>query len=70
MLRIRSSGSSIGGTNLNQDNTLVNALETQFNATQFRNQDAVRAVTTRLKGNLGQTLDTAKEVSRRSARAV
>jgi hypothetical protein len=48
LLRLTTTGTSSAGSNSRADNTLVNALETQFNATTTN-----WSVTTRLKGPLG-----------------
>ncbi|HEV2292878.1 MAG TPA: carbohydrate-binding protein [Tepidisphaeraceae bacterium] len=48
VLKITTTGNSAAGGNYNGDNTLVNGLETQFNATT-----SGFAITTRLKGPLG-----------------
>jgi fibronectin type 3 domain-containing protein/regulation of enolase protein 1 (concanavalin A-like superfamily) len=55
VLRVTSTGTSTAGSNFNNDNTLTNALETQFDATTAGWQ-----VTTRLVGPLG-FLDRASE---------
>lgn len=55
VIRITTTGTSLSGSNWNADNTLVNALGTQFNATA-----GPFAITTRVKGPLSH-LDIASE---------
>src|SRR5688572_10134832 len=56
VLKLTTVGNSSAGGNYNGDNTLVNGLETQFNATT-----SGWAVTTRLKGSLGYIDNTSEQ---------